>query len=89
MSTLLNVTIIGAGIAGLSAGLSLQRKGHNVRVFEANPELAEFGAGIQLTPNATRILCHYWGLERAFRDGNWAHLPFASLVRLSSGFSAL
>jgi salicylate hydroxylase len=52
----LTVTIIGAGIAGLTVALALQRMGHRVRVREQAPRLGEVGAGVMLSPNATRVL---------------------------------
>lgn len=52
----LNVIIIGAGIAGLSAGIALAQTGHSVTILERVPQITEAGAGIQLAPNATRIL---------------------------------
>ncbi|MFJ9535658.1 FAD-dependent oxidoreductase [Streptomyces sp. NPDC101225] len=48
--------VVGAGIAGLAAALSLRRAGHEVTVVEQAPRLTELGAGIQLAPNATREL---------------------------------
>ena len=48
--------IAGAGIGGLVAALALAQKGFKVDVFERVAALREFGAGLQLTPNATRIL---------------------------------
>lgn len=50
------ILIAGAGIAGLTAALALARDGHAVRVFERAPDLSEVGAGLQLSPNATRVL---------------------------------
>ncbi len=61
----LEVIIIGAGISGIASAFSLASRGHHVTVLEVHDELAEFGAGIQLMPNATRILCH-WGLRKEF-----------------------
>lgn len=52
----LDVIIVGAGIAGLSAGLALSQHYHSVTILESASNLAEVGAGIQLAPNATRIL---------------------------------
>ena len=62
----LDIKVIGAGIAGLSCALALKLKGHSVTVYERNPELYEYGAGLQTSANATRILYH-WGLQEDFR----------------------
>jgi salicylate hydroxylase len=56
--------VVGAGIGGLSAALALARKGVRVTVVEQAAQLGEIGAGIQLSPNATRVL-HAFGLEAA------------------------
>lgn len=50
------VSIIGAGVAGLSAAISLRRSGVEVTVYEQSPGLKELGAGIILAPNAVRLL---------------------------------
>ena len=59
-----HVLISGGGIGGLSAALSLAQSGFEVEVFEQAPEFGEVGAGIQLSPNATRVL-HHLGLADA------------------------
>jgi salicylate hydroxylase len=48
--------VVGAGIGGLTATLSLRRAGHEVTLLEQSRQLSEIGAGIQLAPNATRVL---------------------------------
>lgn len=48
--------IAGGGIAGLTAALALGRAQWSVLVFEAAPMLEAVGAGIQLGPNAVRVL---------------------------------
>jgi salicylate hydroxylase len=48
--------IVGGGIGGLTAALALARAGQRVHVLEAAPEFGEIGAGIQLAPNAVRML---------------------------------
>jgi salicylate hydroxylase len=50
------LTIIGAGIGGLTAALALQRSGVRVRLYEQAATLQAAGAGVMLTPNATRVL---------------------------------
>lgn len=58
------VLIAGAGIAGLTAALAFSERGYLVRLFEQAAQLEEAGAGIQLSPNATRILRQLGVLER-------------------------
>jgi salicylate hydroxylase len=50
------VVIAGAGIGGLTASLALAAKGFRVVVLEKAERLEEAGAGLQLSPNASRIL---------------------------------
>jgi salicylate hydroxylase len=50
------VIVAGAGIGGLTSALALARNGFRVTVLEQAERLEETGAGIQLSPNATRIL---------------------------------
>jgi salicylate hydroxylase len=50
------VAIVGAGIAGLTTALCFARKGIAVDIVEQRSVLTEAGAGLQLSPNATRIL---------------------------------
>jgi salicylate hydroxylase len=55
------VAVIGGGIGGLAAALSLWRAGFDVHVYEQAHALSEVGAGIQVSPNASRVL-HGLGL---------------------------
>jgi salicylate hydroxylase len=50
------IAIIGGGIGGLSAALSLMRAGLDVHVYEQVSALREVGAGLVISPNASRIL---------------------------------
>ncbi len=58
----MRVAIIGGGIGGLSAALQLLRAGIDVHVYEQAPRISEIGAGIQISPNASRLL-HRLGLR--------------------------
>jgi salicylate hydroxylase len=71
------ILIAGAGIGGLTAALALADKGFRVVVLEAARELSEAGAGIQLSPNATRVLAAL-GLADALRP--YATAPEAIAV---------
>ncbi|KAH8726833.1 FAD binding domain-containing protein [Phaeosphaeriaceae sp. PMI808] len=61
MSEPLEIVIVGAGLSGLAASIQCALSGHSVTVLEGARELAEIGAGLQLTPNATRLL-QTWGV---------------------------
>ena len=52
----MHVLLAGAGVGGLTAALCLSRRGVQVTLLEQAGALGEAGAGIQLSPNATRIL---------------------------------
>jgi len=56
VATARHVIVAGAGIAGLTASLALARAGFRITLFEQAEKLKEVGAGIQLGPNATRVL---------------------------------
>ncbi|TJV00839.1 MAG: FAD-binding protein [Mesorhizobium sp.] len=58
------VVIAGAGVAGLTAALAFAERGYPVQVFEQAQRLEAVGAGIQLSPNATRILRQLGMLDR-------------------------
>lgn len=48
--------IVGGGIGGLSAAIALALRGWEVRVLEQAPALTEIGAGLQISPNGTKVL---------------------------------
>jgi salicylate hydroxylase len=60
------IIVVGAGIGGLTTALALARRGFRVTVIEQAERLEETGAGIQLSPNATRVLLGL-GLEQALK----------------------
>ncbi len=61
-----HVLIAGAGIGGLTAALALLQRGYDVDVYEQAPALMEFGAGVQLAADGTRLLIAL-GLEERMR----------------------
>ena len=62
-----SIVIAGAGIGGLTAALTLTRAGYRAVVLEQAARLEEAGAGIQLSPNATRVLSEL-GLAEKLRS---------------------
>ncbi len=62
----MRILIAGGGIGGLSAALACSISGNDVHLFERSPEFSEVGAGIQLGPNAVKLL-HGWGQADALR----------------------
>jgi len=74
----LEVIIVGAGIAGLSAAIALARQDHNVRIFETSSFSKEVGAAFNIAAPAVKILkswdidvdqlqpdiCHRWEMYK-------------------------
>ena len=56
MAVTRTIVVAGAGIGGLTASLALAAQGFRVVVLEKAERLEEAGAGLQLSPNASRIL---------------------------------
>jgi salicylate hydroxylase len=77
-----HVIVAGAGIAGLTAALAMARAGLRVTVLEQADKLEETGAGIQLSPNATRVL-EQLGLRERLKP--WVTMPEA--IRVMAGRS--
>ncbi|MFK4823283.1 FAD-dependent monooxygenase [Paenochrobactrum sp. BZR 588] len=58
------VLIAGGGVAGLTAALAFAHKGFSVCLFDKAVEFSEVGAGLQLAPNATRLLQRLGVMEK-------------------------
>lgn len=61
----LRIFVVGAGLGGLAAASCLRRSGFDVTVFEQAAALGEVGAGVQIGPNAVRVL-HQIGIKDGF-----------------------
>jgi len=78
-SSQIDVLIIGAGIGGLALAHALLQRGKSVRVLETAPALENVGAGIQIPPNAVKVL-RALGLENAVME--YAFHPRAIEARM-------
>jgi 2-polyprenyl-6-methoxyphenol hydroxylase-like FAD-dependent oxidoreductase len=58
-----SILIVGGGIGGLSVALALARRGRRVTVLERAAQFGEIGAGLQIAPNASRVLDRLGVLE--------------------------
>ena len=72
-----SLAIIGAGMGGLTAAAALHQRGFDVRVYEQATQFVRLGAGIQMSPNAMRVLRGI-GLEqriraKAFQPRSWTN----------------
>ncbi|KAJ6511508.1 hypothetical protein C8R47DRAFT_1095293 [Mycena vitilis] len=65
----LHFIIVGCGLGGLAAAHCLGRAGHSVTVFESATTIGEVGAGIQISPNLSRLLMR-WGLGNDLRQAS-------------------
>lgn len=74
----MHVLVVGGGIGGLSAALALERQGHVVTIAEQSGVISEVGAGLQLSPNAMKVLNALGVSARVMRD---AFRPQAAEMR--------
>jgi salicylate hydroxylase len=64
----LDIAIIGGGIGGLAAAISLRRAGHQVTIYERSDFVGEVGASISCAANGTRWL-EEWKVDLTQGDG--------------------
>src|SRR5436853_7470975 len=65
----LRIAVIGAGTGGLTAALSLRQAGFEVDVYEQSPALTHIGGGINMGPNAARVLMRLGLGDGLLREG--------------------
>ncbi len=70
----MRIAVVGGGIGGLAAAAALIERGFDVTIFEQAKTLGEIGAGVQMTPNAAKVL-RALGLQSGL--DRWATRPQA------------
>ncbi|KAG9050167.1 hypothetical protein FS837_007281 [Tulasnella sp. UAMH 9824] len=60
----LHIAVVGCGLGGLAAAHALAKAGHRITILEDAPAIGEVGAGIQVSPNLSKLLIR-WGLGEA------------------------
>jgi len=78
MNTPTRIAVVGGGLGGLTAGLALLARGFDVTLYEQAQALGEIGAGVQLAPNAMKVLMEL-GLEKQVIAASFE--PDAHVVR--------
>jgi len=62
-SLTLDIIVVGCGLGGLGAAFCLTQAGHRVTIIESSSVIGEIGAGVQISPNSSRLLWR-WGLGK-------------------------
>jgi len=78
----MHVLVVGGGIGGLTAALALEKRGHKVAVAEQSGVIGEVGAGLQLSPNAMKVINALGVGARVMMD---AFRPQAAEMRWGKG----
>ena len=82
-SLILDIIVVGCGLGGLAAAFCLTQAGHRVTIVESSSVIGEIGAGIQVTPNCSRLL-RRWGLGKQL-DEIAVKPEFLTLMRYDTG----
>jgi len=75
----LSIAIVGAGMGGLSAAITLRNAGFEVQVYEQAQRFGRIGAGIQMLPNSCKVLRGIGVLDRLREI---AFMPYSHLNRV-------
>jgi salicylate hydroxylase len=96
----IRIAIVGGGIGGLTAAIALLQAGFDVQVYEQSRLLSEVGAGINIGPNASRLLIRLglgaecakvafrsqWFHQRRWDDGRTlTHIPVGAPMEEAFG----
>lgn len=64
-----SIALVGGGIAGLTLGIALQRKGFSVKIYEGAPQIQALGAGLALAANAVKAFMEIGISEEVLKAG--------------------
>ncbi|KAJ7624692.1 FAD/NAD(P)-binding domain-containing protein [Roridomyces roridus] len=67
----LTISIVGAGIGGLTAAVALRRNGHNVQIFEAVEIKTEIGAAVAVQNNSLKVHDHIGVVRKNLHGVPW------------------
>lgn len=73
----MKVTIIGAGIGGLTTAIALKQKGFEVEIFETSTEFKKAGSGINLAINAMQVYKRLGVYDDIIKKGNYTNIMCA------------
>ena len=68
----IQISIIGAGLIGLSAAIAIAPAGHDIHVYEKSSFSKEIGAALQIAPQGVKIL-KSWGIDLEKMQASQCH----------------
>ncbi|KAJ6620496.1 FAD/NAD(P)-binding domain-containing protein [Mycena sp. CBHHK59/15] len=84
----LRIFIVGAGLGGLAAAISLRKQGHHVEIFESSLMNKEIGAALTVQANAMRVL-EYFGYDSLGGEGSTRVMQFQKNTLARAGWLCL